>query len=66
MQELLDKLHKEAGLNKEEAQKLLDIVAEFITEKYPTLKGQINNLFGTHEEGKGAPQVGGIDISGIG
>ena len=66
MKELIDRLTKKAGLNEEQARKAVSIISDFITEKYPMLKGQVKNILGDHEDGNDAPQVGGINLSGLG
>ena len=43
--ELIQQLKAKAGLNDEQANKVLDTIKEFIVEKYPMLSGAVNNLF---------------------
>ncbi|HEY9364057.1 MAG TPA: hypothetical protein VIQ00_12385 [Chitinophagaceae bacterium] len=66
MQELIERLKKQANLDDTQAQKTLQVIVDFIGEKFPMLKGQISNLLGAHNEGNDAPQVGGIDTTGLG
>jgi hypothetical protein len=66
MQELIERLKKQADLDDAQAQKTLQVIVDFIGEKYPMLKGQVSNLLGAHDEGNDAPQVGGIDVTGLG
>ena len=66
MKELIKRLTKKAGLTEEQAKQSISIISDFITEKYPMMKGQIKNLLGDHDAGDDAPQVGGINLSGLG
>jgi hypothetical protein len=43
--ELIEQLKAKAGLNDDQANKVLDTIKEFIVEKYPMLSGAVNNLF---------------------
>jgi hypothetical protein len=47
MQELIDKLKSEAGLNDEQALKALETIKSYIVDKFPMLEGAVNNLFGS-------------------
>jgi hypothetical protein len=66
MKELIKRLTKKAGLTDEQAKQSISIISDFITEKYPMLKGQIKNLLGDHHTDEDTPQVGGINLSGLG
>ena len=44
--ELVDRLKSGAGLNDEQANKVIDTIKDFVVEKYPMLSGAVNNLFG--------------------
>lgn len=66
MQEIIKKLTSQAGLTEEQAKNALQIIVDFVGEKYPVLKGQVSNLLGTHHGGEDAPQIGGIDLGGLG
>lgn len=46
MQELIDKLKKEAGLTEEQARQAIETIKNFVVEKFPMLEGAIGNLFG--------------------
>lgn len=46
MQELIDKLKSEAGLNDEQAKKAIETVKNFVVEKFPMLEGAVGSLFG--------------------
>jgi hypothetical protein len=66
MTELIQQLTSKVGLNESQAKQAIEVITNFIGEKYPMLKGQIANLTGTHDKGGSAPQVGGIDLGGLG
>ncbi len=44
--ELIDKLKSQAGLNDEQAQKVLETIKNFVVDKYPMLSGAVNSMFG--------------------
>ena len=46
MQELIDKLKAEAGLNDEQAKKAIETIKSFVVEKFPMLEGAVGSLFG--------------------
>jgi len=48
MEELIDKIVAEAGLTPEQAKKSLEVVVEFVKEKFPMLGGAVDNIFGGH------------------
>ena len=45
MQELIEKLQKENGLNPEQSRGVLNTVKEFIKEKFPMIGGAVDNMF---------------------
>lgn len=47
MTELLDKLVKDAGLTPAQATQALEVVKDFVKEKFPMLSGAVDNIFGT-------------------
>lgn len=46
MQELIDRLTKEAGVTPEQAKKSIEAVASFVKEKFPMMAGAVDQLFG--------------------
>ena len=44
--ELVEKLKSQAGLNDEQANKVIDTIKNFVVDKYPMLSGAVNNIFG--------------------
>jgi len=46
MNELVERLTKEAGLTPEQAQKAIETIAGFVKEKFPMLGGAVDNIFG--------------------
>jgi len=44
--ELIDKLKSQAGLNDEQASKVIETIKDFVVDKYPMLSGAVNNIFG--------------------
>lgn len=46
MQELIDKIKKEAGITDEQAKKAIEAIKSYVIEKFPMLEGAVGNLFG--------------------
>jgi hypothetical protein len=45
MQELINRLKENAGINEEQAMKALETIKDFVKEKFPMLGGAVDNLF---------------------
>ena len=45
MNELVDRLIKEANLNQEQAQKAIETIASFVKERFPMLGGAVDQIF---------------------
>jgi hypothetical protein len=45
MQDLIEKLKTEAGLTDEQAAKSLEVIVNFVKEKFPMFGGAVDNLF---------------------
>ncbi len=45
MQELINKLMQNAGINEEQAIKALETIKDFVKEKFPMLGGAVDNMF---------------------
>ena len=45
--ELIEKLQSQAGLDEEQAHKVLDTIKNFVVDKYPMLSGAVNSMFGS-------------------
>lgn len=46
MQELIEKLKAEVNLTDEQAQKAIEVIKNFVIEKFPMLEGAVSNIFG--------------------
>ncbi|MGZ5190733.1 MAG: hypothetical protein ACXWCZ_06900 [Flavisolibacter sp.] len=44
--ELVEKLKSQAGLDDQQAEKVIETIKSFVVEKYPMLSGAVNNMFG--------------------
>ena len=44
--ELIERLKSNAGLNDEQASKVIETIKDFVVDKYPMLSGDVNNIFG--------------------
>ena len=45
MQELINKLMQNAGINEDQAYKALETIKDFVKEKFPMLGGAVDNMF---------------------
>jgi hypothetical protein len=45
--ELIERLKSQAGLNDEQAAKVIETIKGFVVDKYPMLSGAVNNIFGS-------------------
>lgn len=45
MNDLIDRLIKEAKLSPEQAKKAIETIADFVKEKFPMLGGAVDNIF---------------------
>lgn len=45
MNELIERLMKEAGLNQEQARKAIETIAGFVKDKFPMLGGAVDQIF---------------------
>ena len=66
MQDIIQQLKTKAGLSDDQAKKAVQVITDFIGEKFPMIKGQLTSLMSEKDKGSGAPQVGGIDLGGLG
>jgi hypothetical protein len=44
--ELIENLKTQAGLSDEQAQKVIETIKNFVTDKYPMLRGAVDSMFG--------------------
>lgn len=45
MNDLMERLTKEAGLTPDQAKKAIETIANFVKEKFPMLGGAVDNIF---------------------
>jgi hypothetical protein len=50
MQELINRLTKEAGISADQATKSLETIKDFVKEKFPMLGGAVDNMFAASPE----------------
>lgn len=61
MNEIIERLTKEANLTPEQAQKALETIANFVKEKFPMLGGAVDQMFtGGSSSGSGFGGFGGF------
>ena len=44
--ELIENLKSQAGLSEEQAQKVIETIKNFVSDKYPMLRGAVDSMFG--------------------
>lgn len=54
MNEIVERLTKEANLTPEQAQKALETIANFVKEKFPMLGGAVDQMFASGGAGFGS------------
>jgi hypothetical protein len=54
MQELINQLTSKAGISADQATKAVDVIKDFVKEKFPMMAGAVDNLFGAETEGTAA------------
>ncbi len=55
MEELINRLKENAGINDEQAAKALETIKDFVKEKFPMLGGAVDNMFGSTDSGSDEP-----------
>jgi hypothetical protein len=45
MQELIDKLQQDNGLNEQQAKAVLKTITDYVKDKFPMIGGAVDNLF---------------------
>ena len=65
MQDIISQLTKKVGLSEDQAKQAIEVISKFLGEKIPMIKGQLNAVLGD-KSGDAPPQVGGINIPGLG
>ena len=53
MNEIIERLVKDAGLTPEQAQKAVETIADYVKEKFPMLGGAVDQLFTSGVTGGG-------------
>ena len=50
MQELINRLMENAGINEAQAAKALETIKDFVKEKFPMLGGAVDNMFASDKD----------------
>lgn len=50
MNEIIERLVKEAGITPEQAAKSIETIASFVKEKFPMLGGAVDGIFGAKKQ----------------
>jgi hypothetical protein len=62
MSELIKQIVEKTGVPAEQAQQVVEVIANFVKQKFPQFGGQIDSLLGT--EGDNSGNAGGNNILG--
>lgn len=65
MQEIIAQLTKKIGISEAQAKQAVEIITNFIGDKFPMVKGHLQSLM-DDKPGDAPPQVGGINLPGLG
>jgi hypothetical protein len=66
MQELISRITNQVGISEEQSKKVLNVISDFIKEKYPAVGGMMDNLLSqqgsksNEDEGSGGLNLGGF------
>jgi hypothetical protein len=60
MQEIINRLTKQVGLNEQQAKQAVQVIAQFLKEKYPVLGAQVDGFL-KGQSGKGI-NIGGLNL----
>ena len=63
MNEIVERLTKEANLSPEQAQKAIETIANFVKEKFPMIGGAVDQIFTSSGE---SGSTGGAGFGGFG
>lgn len=66
MQEMIERLTKQAGLSPEQAQKAITTIADFVKEKFPMLGGAVDQMFTGGNSGDNDKTGGPSGLGGFG
>jgi len=61
MQDLIESLKEKAGINNEQAEKVLETIKQYVIEKFPMMAGAVDNLL----PGKSGGESGGKSTGGF-
>ena len=59
MQELIERLTKQAGISPDQAQKAVEAIAGFVKEKFPMLGGAVDQMFKSDGDNNSGTSGGG-------
>lgn len=67
MQELISRISTEVGISEDQSKKVLNVISDFIKEKYPAVGGMMENMLSqgsgkSGQEGSGGMNLGGFDF----
>lgn len=65
MDEIIDRLTKEANLSPEQAQKALETIVNFVKEKFPMIGGAVDQMFASGPDKDEEPGIGGASLGGF-
>ena len=68
MQDLISRISSEVGISEDQSKKVLNVISDFIKEKYPAVGGMMDSLLsqqgskGTGDEASGGMNLGGFNF----
>ena len=64
MQELISRITTEVGISEDQSKKVLNVISDFIKEKYPAVGGMMDNLL-AQSKGNEDDDSGGMNLGGF-
>jgi hypothetical protein len=66
MQELISRISEQVGISEEQSKKVLNVISDFIKEKYPAVGGMMENLLSQKgTSGTDDAESGGMNLGGF-
>ena len=67
MQDLISRISSEVGISEDQSKKVLNVISDFIKEKYPAVGGMMDNLLSSQQGSKDNDdeETGGMNLGGF-
>ena len=66
MQDLISRISSEVGISEDQSKKVLNVISDFIKEKYPAVGGMMDNLLSQQgSKDNDDEETGGMNLGGF-